>query len=314
MLPGTRADLEPALLVVGAHYDHLGEGDPGALPGNRGLIHPGADDNASGVAVLLELARTLWKDTRPERTVVFAAFAGEEQGRLGSAHFITREGFRPGRTLAMVNLDTVGRLEGRKVLVLGGASAREWVHIFRGAGYLAGVETALAGEELDASDDVTWRRSGIPAVQIFGGPSLDYHRPTDAPERIDAAGLVKVAALAAEVLRHLAGPEARLSPGEAGSGLPAPASGGGERKVSLGVVPDFAYPGPGVRLEGVVPGSPAEAAGLRTGDVLLFVDGKELAGLKALSALLKALPPGNVPLRYSREGRELDAEANLTAR
>ncbi len=319
VIPGARADLARDLVVIGAHYDHLGEGDPGCLPANRGRVHPGADDNASGVAVLLELARTLWKDARPERTVVFVAFAGEEAGRLGSTQFVAAPAFPPGRTLAMVNLDTVGRLDGRKVLVLGAASASEWVHILRGAGYLAGVETALAGESLDASDDVSFRRAGVPAVQLFGGPSLDYHRPTDTPEKIDGAGLEKVAMLTAEVLGHLASPEARLSaPGvtpaqSSGSGS-GTGGGDGERKVSLGVVPDFAFAGPGVRLEGVVPGSPAEAAGLRAGDILLAVDGKELPGLKALSALLKSLAPGKVTLMYVRAGETSLADALLAPR
>jgi membrane-associated protease RseP (regulator of RpoE activity) len=217
----------------------------------------------------------------------------------------------------MVNLDTVGRLEGRKVLVLGGSSAPEWVHIFRGAGYLAGVDTALAAEDLDASDDVTFRRAGVPAVQIFGGPSVDYHRPSDTAEKIDAAGLEKVTRLAAEVLGHLAGPDARLSAvGGKPEGVSAEAStsSGGERKVSLGVVPDFAFAGPGVRLEGVVRGSPAEAAGLRAGDILLSVGGKGLRGLKELSALLKALEPGAVELRYLRGGVESTGEARLAPR
>ncbi|HEY5997770.1 MAG TPA: M20/M25/M40 family metallo-hydrolase [bacterium] len=318
VLPGSRPELPRALLVIGAHYDHLGLGDPGCLPENRGRTHPGADDNASGVAVMLELARTLWKEAPPARTVVFVAFAGEEQGRLGSKHFLSRPEYGADRTFAMVNLDTVGRLEGRKALILGGASAREWVHIFRGAGYLAGVETALAAGDLDASDDVTWRAAGVPAVQIFGGPSPDYHRPGDTADRIDGAGLVKIAGLAAEVVGHLAGAEARLTPPDtaappAAGPQPGPA-GEGERKVSLGVVPDFAFTGPGVRLDGVVSGSPAEAAGLHAGDILLAIDGRALAGLKALSAELKALQPGKVALRFTRGGEERTAEAQLVPR
>ena len=230
VIPGAGADLDKNLLVIGAHYDALGDGDPGSLPANRGLAHPGADDNASGVAVMLELARTLWKEDRPARTVVFVAFSGEEAGRLGSSHFVAAPSFPPGRTLAMVDLDTVGRLDGRKVLVLGGASAPEWVHILRGAGYLAGAETAMAAADLDASDDVTFRRAGVPAVQLFGGPNTDYHKPTDTADKIDGAGLEKVALLAAEVVGYLASPEARLS--AVGSGPEPPpggAAGGGRR-------------------------------------------------------------------------------------
>ncbi len=317
VIPGSVGGLAKDLLVIGAHYDHLGESDPGSLSANRGRIHPGADDNASGVAVLLELARTLWREERPARTVVFVAFAGEEAGRLGSSHFVTAAAFPPGRTLAMVDLDTVGRLDGRAILVLGGASAPEWVHILRGAGYLAGVETVMAAGDLDASDDVTFRRTGVPAVQLFGGPSPDYHRPTDTTEKIDGAGLEKVALLAAEVVGYLAGPEARLSAVDATPGSPSSevaGGGSGERKVSLGVIPDFAFAGPGVRLEGVVKNSPAEAAGLRAGDILMVVDGKELPGLKALSALLKSLPPGKVSLKYLRDRHEEAAEALLTPR
>ena len=317
VIPGSGGNLDKDLLVIGAHYDHLGEGDPGILPENRGRTHPGADDNASGVAVMLELARTLWKEDRPARTVAFVAFAGEEAGRLGSSHFVTTPAFPPGRTLAMVDLDTVGRLDGRKILVLGGASAPEWVHILRGAGYLAGAETAMAAGDLDASDDVTFRRAGVPAVQLFGGPNTDYHRPTDTADKIDGAGLEKVALLAAEVVGYLASREARLSPPDGKPGPPSAGGAGGgagERKVSLGVVPDFAFAGPGVRLEGVVPGSPAESAGLRAGDILLVVDGKELTGLKALSALLKSLQPGNVSLKYLRDGSEKTTQALLVPR
>jgi len=217
----------------------------------------------------------------------------------------------------MVDLDTVGRLDGRKILVLGGGSAPEWVHILRGAGYLAGAETAMAAADLDASDDVTFRRAGVPAVQLFGGPSADYHRPTDTADKIDGTGLEKVVQLAAEVVGYLASPEARLSAVGAVPGPPpsdAAGGGAGERKVSLGVVPDFAFAGPGVRLDGVVPGSPAAAAGLRAGDVLLAVDGKELAGLKALSALLKSLLPGMVSLKYLRDEREETVQTLLVPR
>jgi C-terminal processing protease CtpA/Prc len=214
----------------------------------------------------------------------------------------------------MVNLDTVGRLGKNKLLVLGAGSAKEWVHIFRGAGFVTGVDIESVSEELDSSDQKSFQEAGVPSVQLFSGPNLDYHRPTDTADKIDPAGLVKVASVTKEVVEYLAGREEPLSstlkPGTAAQ--PAPKT---ERKVSLGTIPDFAYSGKGFRLSGVVEGSPAEAAGLKEGDVIIKINSTAIAGLQDFSDVLKTLKPGDkVSITFMREGEETTVEAEAKGR
>lgn len=314
ILPGSNPDFRGQSIVIGAHYDHLGHGWPDVREGSRGKIHPGADDNASGVAVLLELARVLGAILKPERSAVFAAFSGEEAGRRGSRRFLkVRKGATQGEIIGMLNLDTVGRLGSRKLLALGAGSAAEWPHILRGAGFVTGVEIDLAKERLDASDNVSFEEAGIPAVQLFTGPHLDYHRPTDRPERIDAEGLVKVAAVSKEIIEYLGGRKERLT-ASANHGSAEEGEKRG-RKVSLGTIPDFAFGGSGCRLSGVVPGSPAEACGLAAGDIIVRIGDRPVKGLRDLSEILKSLSAGDkVTVFFVRDGDEMTAEAEVVER
>ncbi len=312
-IPGSRREWDGQSVVVGAHYDHLGAGWPAARAEERGRLHPGADDNASGVAVLLELARVLGRDFRPERTVILAAFAGEEADRLGSRRYVEGEADHPaGQAIGMVNLDTVGRLGSGKLLVLGADTAREWVHIFNGASYVTGVPVEVVARDPGGSDQVSFHEAGVPAVQLFTGPHLDYHRSSDVPEKVDAEGLVKVAAVAKEAVEYLSGrAEALTRPAGETPATREP----GSRKVSLGTVPDFSFPGPGVRLSGVVPGSPAEASGLREGDVIVGLGGEAVGALGDLSRALKGLEPGReVSVRFLRDGEERSASARIVTR
>jgi len=294
-LPGTRADWAGQSAVVSAHYDHLGRGWPDVHAGDAGRVHPGADDNASGVAVLLELARVMASGEKPMRTLVFVAFSGEEAGLRGSRHFVDHPPFPLDRIIGVVNLDTVGRLFDQRVSVLGTGTATEWQHIFRGAGFVTGIEGRNVAESLESSDQVPFVERGVPAVQVFTGAHGDYHRPGDTPDRIDGAGLVKVAAFVKEVVAYLAErPEALTvtitnrptAPPSAPTGTQA------GRRVSFGTVPDFGFPGPGVRVEGVVEGSPAASAGVRAGDVVLAIDGKPVPDLQGYAAALRELTPG----------------------
>jgi hypothetical protein len=315
VIPGAKPDMKAQSAVVGAHYDHLGLGWPETRDKAPGRVHPGADDNASGVAVLIELARALAKGPRPERTIVFIAFTGEEAGKRGSKYYVANEKRYPTQDcVGMVNLDTVGRLGKNRLLVLGAGSAKEWVHIFRGAGFVTGVDVETVSLELDSSDQKSFQDAGVPAVQLFSGPHLDYHRSTDTADKIDAGGLVKAASVAKEAIEYLATRDRPLT-AAAASPVPAGPAAKGERKVSLGAIPDFAYSGNGFRLSGVVAGSPAEAAGLKEGDVIVRMNNVAVSGLKDFSDLLKTLHPGDrVAVTFLRNGAERTVEAVLAGK
>src|SRR5207244_3490553 len=215
VLPGTNPALSGQALIVSAHYDHLGFGWPDGRAATKGQLHPGADDNASGVAVMLELARVM-ANARPERSVIFAAFAAEEAGLLGARHYVRTAQtagapFPLSGHIADLNMDTVGRLADGKVTVFGTGSARELPFIFMGAGAVTGVPVQAVAQEIDASDHTAFVEAGVPAVQLFASAASDYHRPSDTAEKIDYAGLGKVAAILKEAADYLAAPTEPLT-------------------------------------------------------------------------------------------------------
>jgi aminopeptidase N len=309
-------------VVVMAHYDHLGLGWPNPRAGDEGKLHPGADDNASGVAVLLEVARAMGAAGSPRRTVVFVAVTAEEAGMLGSKHYVEapvrpRAGIR-----SALNIDSVGRLGTAPVGVIGASTATEWPHVFRGIGFVTGIQTQLATQGIEASDQVSFIARGIPAVQLFTPPHGDYHRPGDTADKVDIPGMVRVATVAREAVSYLAERPEPLTVTIAASGATAaaPAAGGAAptgttRRAGFGIVPDFAFAGPGVKASGLVPQSPAEQAGMKAGDVLLEMAGTPLASLSAYSDVLKTLTPGQtVPIVFEQEGVRRSATVTLTAR
>jgi aminopeptidase N len=316
VIPGGAADQGGKRVVVGAHYDHLGRGWPDVRGAHVGEVHPGADDNASGVAVVLELARVLADGPTPDRSIVFVAFTGEEAGRLGSRHFVEAAGGGSDReTIGMINLDTVGRLGEGPLYALGSGSAREWPYLLRGAGYVTGVRVEPVTEPLDASDQASFIEGGVPAVQLFSGAHADYHRPSDTADEIDAEGMVRVAAVAREAIDYLAGREGRLTAPNAEPSPQTPDRYRPGRRAALGTVPDFAYSGEGVRLSGVNPGSPAEGAGLREGDVVVAVNGQPVHTLKEYADVLRGLEPGDaVTIRFLRGGEPRSVETRAVER
>lgn len=312
VLPGKNPGLAAESLVIGAHYDHLGMGWPDVKAGNEGKIHYGADDNASGVAVMLEFVRQVAEKWRPERSIVFVAFTGEETGLLGARYYLNEAKRYPAEKItAMLNLDTVGRLGEHPVTLFGTGSAREWAHIFRGTGFVTGIPVNAVANDFGSSDQTAFIEAGIPAVQFFASAHEDYHAPGDTIDKIDAAGLAKVAAVlkeAAEYLSNRIEPltvtlQSRDSIGEASASSSDHAS-RTRRSASLGTVPDFSYQGEGVRVDSVMSDSPAERAQLRAGDVLVRLAGKPVVDLKTYADILKSLQAGQkVELEYRRESK-----------
>jgi hypothetical protein len=321
VLPGAKQEWEDQAVIVGAHFDHLGWGWPDVHSGDEGQVHPGADDNASGVAVLVELAKTLAEGEAPQRSLIFVGFTGEEAGRAGSKYYVANPipvplaGIR-----AVVNIDTVGRLGDGAVSILGTGTADEWQHIFRGASYVTGVDSRNIPESAEASDQMSFIEKGIPGVQIFTQAHGDYHRPGDTADKVDGAGLVKVATLAKEAVVYLGGREEPLTvkiEGQSAGPPTGPSAGGpsGGRRVRFGTVPDFAFQGPGVRVSEVSEGSPAEKAGFMAGDTLLSIDGQEVTDLRTYSQILRTLEPGQtVEAGVMREGEEVVLQVTVEER
>jgi hypothetical protein len=308
IIQGTDKALMNDPIVLSAHYDHLGTGWPDAHKGDEGKIHYGADDNASGVSILLELARSMGTSVKPKRTILFVAFTGEEAGLIGSRYYLSEaKKYFPGEIIANVNLDTDGSLFDKNLMVLNGNSAKEWKFIFMGTDYTTGIKTEVIQQELDASDQVAFIEKGIPAVQLFTGATENYHRPTDTQDKIDGKGLVKVATVAKEVVLYLADRDTPLT--FTGKSLESVSTVSTEpktrREASTGSIPDFSYTGEGVKISSVMEGSAGEKAGLKAGDIITALNDNELKDLKAYSNTLKMHHPGEVvKLKIVRDGKE----------
>jgi membrane-associated protease RseP (regulator of RpoE activity) len=286
-------------------------------------VYPGADDNASGTAVVLGLARSL-AASPPARTLVFILFSGEEMGLLGSDYHVRHPSAVPVERMAtMLNFDMVGRLEGRQVLVGG---------VDTGSGFRALVETAAkeAGLPVDLrpagtgpSDHTRFHGAGVPVLFFHSGSHADYHRPSDTPDRIDAAGMARIAHLgrllviqiadgARPVFAHVPGGSRRRAERAGPPGDRAAAGTGG---AFLGVAADSRAGWDGVRLGSIVPGSAAEHAGLQAGDVLVRLDETGLQGFSDLRALLERHRPGEtVRLVYLRDGLDHATSVTLGSR
>jgi aminopeptidase YwaD len=314
ILPGRDARLREEAVVIGAHYDHLGRGGEGSLaPDAVGTIHPGADDNASGVAAVLGLARAFAEGGGAPRTLVFVAFAGEEMGLLGSTHYVRRPAHPLERTVLMLNLDMVGRLR-KHTLYVGGADSaaglRELI-----AAQAGGLTLTVRGDPFGPSDHSAFYGAGRPVLFLFTGAHGDYHRPGDTWDKIDAAGLAEVTAFAARVVDAVAG--LATPPAYARVAAPPPSSGrGGGYGPFFGVVPEFGEADtPGVRVGGVRAGSPAEKAGVKPGDVIVAFGGLTVRTLEDFSFALRGRRAGDrVEVTVVRDGAESRLQAVLEER
>lgn len=312
-----RGDARDGLVVVGAHFDHLGRGGHGALdPGAIGQVHNGADDNASGTAVVLEVARIL-RDAPPRSDVLIALWSGEEEGLLGSQHWVRSPTLPLERVRANLNLDMVGRAGAGKLQVLGVGTAAEFAAWMEPAGRAAGLEisASLSGQGLGGSDHHSFLAQRIPALHLFSGTHADYHRPSDDTERVEAAGMAKVTRLCLDLVeRTQAVATLAYSAPPAQDTTPGPGRAGGFA-VWFGSVPDYAYDGVGVRINGTSSGSPAERAGFLPGDVLLRLGDIELEAMDDFVYALRTYRPGNVVrVVYRRGEREEETRVTLSTR
>lgn len=316
LLPGSDPALAGQAVVVGAHYDHLGRGGFSSLAASseKGAVHNGADDNASGVAALLTVARDLARGQRPARTVVFVAFTGEELGLLGSTHYAEDPPVPLDSTVAMLNMDMVGRLGADTLIVYGTGTAEEWPDLLAETAETAGIPVSQDESGYGPSDHTAFYSRDVPVLHFFTNVHGDYHRPSDDWQKLDYAGIGRIASLVTDVTAAVAGPTERLTH-RGGAGTPPSESEGQGYGAYLGTVPDFTPVDRGVRLSGVTDGSPADEAGLEAGDVIVGLGDHRVDDLYALTDALRAHRPGDtVRVRILRAEEERAFTAVLGSR
>jgi hypothetical protein len=285
ILQGADPVLKNEAIVIGAHYDHLGRGGNGSLAPREGDIHHGADDNASGVAGVLELAR-LFASQRPrlKRTLIFIAFSGEEEGLLGSNYYVNHPGVPLADTVAMINMDMIGRMKDDKLVIGGVGTAQGWrdsLNVLNGAGLEPGVgiaptrkfELTLNDDGYGPSDHASFYAKKIPVLFFWTGTHSDYHKPSDTADKINYEGEAGILAMVMRVVGSLDAQSQRPVYTVAKSESQGRTMG---FKVSLGTIPNYAESSDGLLLDGVRDDSPAAKAGLKAGDKIVGMAGREI--------------------------------------
>lgn len=324
LLPGADPDRAREYIIIGAHYDHLGFGGDGSLAPDSREVHNGADDNASGVAAVIEIARQLAAGPPPDRGVLFMAFTGEEKGLWGSARFVAEPTVPLDDAAAMLNFDMVGRMQDRSLTVFGTGTAEEWDDVLDDANADLSEPLAIAGvaDGYGPSDHSSFYAEGIPVLHFFTNTHEDYHRPSDDWRKVNGEGVDLVVELASGVVRRLAGADdgdavaltaVRQAPPSPGGGSASSTSGYGA--AYLGSIPDMTPRDTGLRLTGVRAGSPAEEGGLRAGDIVVEFAGKPIADIYAYTYALREQSPGDlVQIVVERDGEEVTLEVTLGER
>jgi Tol biopolymer transport system component len=303
---GARDRLDEAV-VVGAHYDHLGHGGENSLGVGLEEVHPGADDNASGTAGVLELARYFGKRAKSlRRDVLFACFSGEEMGVLGSSAFCKKPPVPMSNIVAMVNMDMIGRLAEQRLAVQGAGSSVIWPRLFERSAAGLPLCVTLSNDPYLPTDSSSFYQAGVPALNFFTGSHRDYHRPTDTADRINAPGEADVLELVRRVVEDLATRAGRPRFEKVAERSPS-GVGRGTLRAYLGTIPDYSEGDrPGVKLTGARPGSPAEKGGLRAGDVIVKFAGKQIRNIYDYTYALDAVKIGQpVEIVVQRDGKEL---------
>ncbi|MER3474682.1 MAG: aminopeptidase [Armatimonadota bacterium] len=315
VVEGTDPKLKHEYIVIGAHMDHLGWGLQGGsmYTGKLPAIHYGADDNASGTAGLLELAQYFAANPQ-KRSLIFMAFSGEELGLLGSAYYTNHPIIPLEKTVAMLNMDMIGRLREDHLSIGGVDTSPIWHPLLEELNREAGFNLALDGGGFGASDHSSFFAKKIPVLFFFTGMHREYHTPADKPETINAPGAARVARLVANVTEYIANLPERISYSEPRS---QPRQSRPERgiRVYVGTVPDYSEEVKGMRLTGVREGSPAAKAGLCAGDVIIrFGEAKVESIYDYMDALNRYKPGDTVTVVVLRGGKEVELKLTLEAR
>ena len=307
VLEGSDPVLKNENIVLGAHYDHLGRGGEGSgsLTPDSADIHHGADDNASGTAGLLELARVFTSQPRPKRTLIFIAFGGEEEGLLGSAYYVNHPVTALTNTVAMINMDMIGRMRDRKLVIGGVGTAQEWKQIITQANSAQSMKVTandtqpvrgvpivvsangrpIATVDPNGAFELTMNEDGygpsdhsqfygkqIPVLFFWTGTHSDYHKPSDTFDKINYDDEARILSLVARIVRDVDGAEKRLTYTTAKVDPPR----GGGFRVYLGTIPNYAESTNGLLIDGVREGSPAEKGGLKPGDRIVKIGNREV--------------------------------------
>jgi len=318
---GYLAGLTDEYIVIGAHYDHLGLGEQYSMaPSLAGTIHPGADDNASGTAGVIELAR--WFSTQPKqkRGILFLTFAGEELGLLGSSYFVNHPSLPLDKDVAMINMDMIGRVRDGKVFIGGVGTGSTLKKLLEEVTPKYGLHIDYSEAGYGSSDHTSFTTKQVPVLFFFSGLHSDYHKPSDTWDKIDAPDAVKLLQMIGEVSEDLReSPDRPLfvrvkEPGHA-EGMAGQSSGGSGYGPYFGSIPDFGETAKGVKFADVREDSPAAKAGFKAGDVLVEFDGKPIQNLYDFTYALRARKPGDeVLVKVMRGDVPIEAKVLLTKR
>lgn len=313
-IPGADTLLKDEVVLLGAHFDHLGMGGEGSgsLTPDTVAPHNGADDNASGTAGLLELAQYFGTRKATKRSLIFVAFTGEELGILGSDYYV-RHPFMPlEKSVTMVNMDMIGRMKDSILVIEGMGTSPEFEALVKSEN-LDSLSLKLKPDGFGPSDQASFYKKDLPVLFFFTNLHSDYHKPSDTWDKLNYSGEQKVVEMAKRVVARLANQEKR----PAFTKTSTPTMGGDRQgaRVTLGIIPDFASDVPGMKISGARPGSPAEKAGLKADDVIIKFGGKEIKNIYDFTYMLGQFKPGDiVDIVVKRGTDELTVKATLVGK
>ncbi len=306
---GSDDALKDEYIVVGAHYDHLGMGGHGSRhSGREPAIHFGADDNASGTAMMMELAAAVAKNPLP-RSVVFMGFSGEEMGLLGSNYYVKNPLIPLDKTVYMLNFDMVGRLKDSKLTAMGSGTSPVLPALFDFLAARHPVELSINEDGFGPSDHTSFYSHKVPVSMIFTGTHDDYHTPADTWDKLNYEGMTTIYAFAKELLDEVANSPER----PAYQQTKASASKGGMGfSIYLGTVPDYSDHPRGLRLSGVRDGGPAAEGGMQAGDIIIKFGDIDVKNIYDYTHALRKYQPGDKVQVTVLRGEDEDEKVALS--